>query len=154
MAIKLNKRRLVTSMLISASLVFIARGLMTAVTGDQSTSVPAGVDRLVPGPGDLVLRQAQIGIDLSAGYRGELVVDGQIIPTYDLSKNDCAITTTPFLGRDAVFDPGQNTVYFQPSPGATIERFAPGEHQIIARYWKLCEDPVTAKQFAWSFKVT
>jgi hypothetical protein len=100
------------------------------------------------------LRQSQIGVDLATGYRGVLIIDGQTIPTYDLAQNDCSENKAPYTGQDSVFDPGQNTVYFTPRPGSTIERFAPGEHRVVVQFWKLCTDPALAQQASWTFKVS
>ena len=150
----MDRSRLTTAAIATVGLAAIVYGVSISRTGDQSVRPPAGVDRFVPQPGDLVLRQAQVGIDLAAGYRGELVIDGQTVPVYDMRTHDCMINTIAFAGKDSVFDPGQNTLYFTPSPGATIERFAPGEHRIVARFWKLCEDPSTAQQTSWTFKVS
>jgi hypothetical protein len=151
---RMDRQRLITSAIAAVALTFIVAGVATAVTGTAAQHPPVGVDRFIPAPGELVLRQTQIGVDLAAGYRGDLIVDGQSIPTYDLTPNECSLNTQKFTGHDAVFDPGQNTVYFTPSPGATIERFAPGEHRISVRYWRLCENPDTALATSWSFKVT
>jgi hypothetical protein len=134
----------------------IVWGFRDGVSGDKAVAKPVAIDRLVPNPGDIVLRQSQIGVDLANGYRGELTIDGQDIPTYDLAPSGalCSPATQPFSGRDSIFDPGEGTVYFTPGPTSTIEKFAPGSHRITVRFWKLCDDKATATSFTWSFKVS
>lgn len=149
-----QRSRLMTALASAAGVMAIGYGVVSARTGPADIRPPLGVDRFIPRPGDLMLRQAQVGIDLSTGYRGELIIDGQNIPTYDLAPNDCSPTSQAFAGRDAVYDPGQNTLYFTPGPGSTIERFAPGDHRIVARYWRVCESPDTAQEVNWTFKVS
>jgi hypothetical protein len=151
--IRFDRQRLITSGIAALALAFIVFGCRSSVTGAAAVHPPAGVDRFIPAPGELVLRQTQIGADLATGFRGILVIDGQSIPTYDLATNDCSENSQRFSGKDAVFDPGQNTVYYTPGPGSTIERFAPGEHRVSVRFWRLCENPDTAQSANWTFKV-
>jgi hypothetical protein len=53
-----------------------------------------------------------------------------------------------------VFDLSQNTILFLPRQGATIEEFAPGDHQMTVVYWKLDESRDDARTFTWNFKVS
>lgn len=149
-----DRSRALTALAAAAGVVAIGYGAISASTGEADIRTPVGVERFVPHPGDLMLRQAQVGIDLANGYRGELEIDGQSIPTYDLAPNDCSPNTQSYQGHDAVYDPGQNTLYFTPSPGSTIERFAPGDHRIVAKFWRLCEDKNTAATATWAFRVS
>lgn len=153
---RIEKRRVINAVVVAGALGLIGYGLVNGATGEKAITKPAGVERFVPNPGDLVLRQGQIGIDLANGYRGSLVIDDQPIPTYDLAPSaaTCSPTTKPFTGGDSVFDPAQSTVYFQPGPNSTIEKFAPGLHRVTARFWKLCDDPDTAETVSWTFNVS
>jgi hypothetical protein len=156
--LRIDGKRLLSSLKFGAittvGLVAIGYGCSTAVTGDAETKPPAGVERYLPTPGEMIFRQTQIGADLATGYRGMLIVDGQTIPTYDLSPNNCSPNTQAFSGVDAVFDSGQNTVMFQPKAGSTMEKFAPGKHRATIRFWKICEDPATARTASWTFSVS
>jgi len=150
----LDVRRLGVSLVIAAALALIVFGFASAQTGDQAVEItdPA-IERVLPLPGALVLRQSQIGADLAPGYRGVLIIDGQEIPTQDaqapgVANNDVSVN------YDAVFDLAQNTVLFLPRQGATIEQFAPGDHQATVVYWKLDETRDQAKTFSWTFKVS
>jgi hypothetical protein len=153
---RLNRNRLAFSLAVAAAFALIVWGLNDGISGDRAVAKPLTIDRLVPNPGDIVLRQSQIGADLANGYRGQLVIDGQEIPTYDLvpSAALCSPVTQGYSGHDTVFDPGEGTLFFTPGPESTIQKFAPGVHSITVKMWKLCDDPNTAAPFTWSFKVS
>jgi hypothetical protein len=155
---RIDRTRALFAMVVAIGVGLIVWGLQTGVSGDRAitSAKPLAIDRLIPNPGEIVLRQSQIGVDLANGYRGALTIDGQDIPTYDLvaSGARCSPNTQSFTGKDSVFDPGEGTLYFQPTPGSTIEKFAPGSHRITVRFWKLCDSPDLATAFTWTFKVS
>jgi hypothetical protein len=144
-------RRLGASLVIAIGLALIVWGFASAETGDSAVKItdPA-IERVIPSPGSLVLRQSQVGADLAPGYRGVLIIDGQEIPTYDVQAGDGTTVNT----LDAQFDLAQNTVLFLPRQGATISEFAPGEHHITVVYWQLDETRDQARTFAWTFNVS
>jgi hypothetical protein len=150
----MNVRRFGASVLIAGALALIVYGFASAQTGDQAVQIsdPA-IERVLPMPGALVLRQSQVGADLAPGYRGVLIIDGQEIPTQDAQATGNA-SSDATVNYDAVFDLAQNTVLFLPRQGATIEQFAPGDHQATIVYWKLEESRDEAKTFSWKFKVS
>jgi hypothetical protein len=151
---RFNPRRLGLSLVIAGALALIVYGFASAQTGDEAVEItdPA-IERVLPLPGALVLRQSQVGADLASGYRGVLIIDGQEIPTQDAQAPGGANTDVA-VNFDAVFDLAQNTVLFLPRQGATIEQFAPGDHQATVVYWKLDETRDQAKTFSWKFKVS
>ena len=148
-----RRQRLVFGAVLAAGLALIGFGLSRAVTGDAATKPSdEAIERLIPKPGDsLQVNQDTVGIDLQTGYRGELTIDGQAIPIFDISK---AATATPFDKQLAAqYDEGQGTILFTPREGSTIEAFSPGRHTITATYWKLTESKAQARTFSWSFEV-
>ena len=150
----MNVRRFGATVLIAGALALIVYGFASAQTGDQAVEIsdPA-IERVLPMFGALVLRQSQVGADLAPGYRGVLIIDGQEIPTQDAQATGNASSDVT-VNYDAVFDLAQNTVLFLPREGATIEQFAPGDHQATIVYWKLEESRDEAKTFSWKFKVS
>ena len=127
-----------TAALVALALCLIALGISRTQTGDDDPSVidPA-VEAQVPRPGDLVLRQSQVGVDLAPEYTGYLVIDGIRIPD-----------------DQAFIDPALNQVFYTPHEGGDIEEFAPGTHRIEARFWKIAEDETTSRPVFWSFRVS
>ena len=145
------------TLIAAAALGMVVLGFMSATTGDASTTIndPA-VERVIPHPGDLVLRQSEVGIDLAPGYRGVLVIDGQELPTFDITANDKVAPGT-VLGQilDTKYDPGQSTLLFSPQVGSTIEAFSPGRHKITAFYWRAgVESRDQAHETTWFFSVS
>jgi hypothetical protein len=141
---------------IIVALVVIGVGFSLARTGDDVAPpiTDEAVERVFPRQGDLVLRQSEVGVDLAAGYRGVLIVDGQEVPTFDLVAADPLAGDEPFTGFDARFDPAQNTVTFAPREGATIEAFEAGDHTVTAVFWKLDESRAQARSVTWRFRVS
>jgi hypothetical protein len=152
---RIDLRRLGIAAIVAAALALIVYGFASAQTGDQAVEItdPA-IERVLPNPGALVLRQSQVGADLASGYRGVLIIDGQEIPTTDAQAPGGPSNGDPTTNIDAVFDLSQNTILFVPRQGATIEQFTPGDHQITVVYWKLDESRDDAKTFTWNFKVS
>jgi hypothetical protein len=148
-----RRQRLVFGAVLAVGLALIGFGLSRSVTGDAATKpTDVAIERLIPKPGDsLQVNQDTVGIDLQTGYRGELTIDGQAIPIFDLNQSQSA---TPFDKQlSAQYDEGQGTILFTPREGATIEAFSPGRHTIAVTYWKLAESKALARSFSWSFEV-
>jgi hypothetical protein len=153
MARKIDRTRVVLSLLVAVAIVMIVYGFASAETGDRAVQITdPGVENVYPQPGAIVLRQSEIGADLATGYRGVLIVDGQEIPTFDLVATDG--TTSSGATFDAVFDPAQNTVSFTPKKGATVEALSPDRHTVTVVFWKMDESRDTARSITWSFKVS
>ncbi len=144
------RRSLAVSLVAATGAVLIALGLSRAQTGDATVEVrdPA-IERQVPGPGDQILRQDRVGVDLAPGYIGEVVLDGVLIPPDQLlvPTDDPAA-----LATDLQWNP-LNEFLFQPGPGRVIEELAPGEHRLVVRFWeeRLGEDD--ARTATWTFRV-
>jgi hypothetical protein len=147
----------VLALVIGLSLVGVLFGFSIATTGaDREEARDPVVERLFPSSGDLVLRQSTVGADLAFGYRGYLIIDGQEIPTYDVTSDDAAAPGASVNQTyDARFDRNQGTVLFTPTVGATVEKFAPGPHRITIVYWREgIETRDQARSYSWEFKVS
>jgi hypothetical protein len=147
------RQRVVLTALLATGLLLIVLGFRAGQTGDKAVSItdPA-IERLIPTPGSLVLRQSEVGIDLAAGYTGTLDIDGIDLPTYEIGQTDTPQSFDKNL--DARYDPGQGTVLFLPREGAQIAAFSPGRHTITAKYWRVADGAQSAKTFTWSFSVS
>lgn len=106
----------------AAGLVVIAAVVALIVvftsSGDDSRPIsrfPTAVLRVIPQEGQLVVRQARIGIVLEQGFEAELVVDETPIPKDQLIVNDA-------LGE----------YLFQPGEGLEIEAFQEGQRCVTA----------------------
>jgi len=138
----------------AAGLLLLVIGFATGRTGNDATSLPPAFLVLYPKPGELVLRQTEVGAKLQPGFRATLRIDEQDLPTYDVVANDTSPGATFNHSLDARFDPGQGTVLFLPKEGATIAKFAPGDHRITVFYWRVTETQNDAQAFSWNFRVS
>jgi hypothetical protein len=124
---RLDRSRLVASLLVVVALFMIAYGFASANTGDRALEVtdPA-IETVSPKPGDeQVDRHQTITIDLAPGHRGLLSVNGQEVGVYDIDNTG---TTSSGALYEARFDAALNTVTFTPRDGATVESLPPGRN--------------------------
>ena len=114
--------------------VVVAAVLLAPVV--EEATVPAPLESLFPNPGDTVVRQTIIEVDLPVGYSIDLYVDGLWIPTDEIG-------VTPSTGR----------FVWQPSPGGSMEVWPGGDHTVRV-VWDRSEggrpDP---GEFSWEFRV-
>ena len=131
-------------LLIGVLLVGAAVALFVAVratdTGDEESG-PASdvVERFVPGAGDEVVRQAELGVDLAAGYDGTILLNGVEIPEDEQRRV-----------------PEQNQVFFTPGEGKAVERLLAGPNCATALVWKTADGRGTAndRTLTWCFEAT
>ena len=81
MKLALNRQKLVVSTGVGIGLFLILMGLGSAETGRDAQRLPDVIESINPGPGDEVLRQSQVFVDLVEGYNAELIIDGITLET-------------------------------------------------------------------------
>lgn len=155
---KLLTTRVGISVALAAGVVLIIFGFSSAQTGDEALNLPSAIEHLSPGNGDRVLRQSEIVVDFIDGFTGALTVDGITIETSrldELTSNGQAPKPGEQveLPPNAIFDPGNYTLKFQPTDGAAIEEFTQGVHQAQVRYWLLVDGESKARTYSWQFTV-
>lgn len=159
------RSKVISAMVVSAALALgialITVGVGNSVTGREQSNLPSEIERIQPGLGDKVLNQANIVVDLAPGYTGRLIIDDVALITESTAEAEptgasgAAPPTTVQFNPDAVrFDAGTNTLSFQPSPRAFIERFAVGRHLVKVVYWKVTESEASSLSYTWYFDVT
>ncbi|HKZ24209.1 MAG TPA: hypothetical protein VJ398_00275 [Acidimicrobiia bacterium] len=125
--------------------IYLGLGLLVVATialgvafggGAEPDELPAPIERLSPAPGDAVLAQALIEIDLVAGYRAEVFVDGFKVPDSEM-----------------VFVEATGVHTWAPSAtGSYLTEWTPGTHKVLIRWTTLAGLPDTG-QFEWTFRV-
>lgn len=130
----------------SAAMVLAAlalwAGLRATQTGEEDAAMVNGrpdvVEHLQPRNGAEALQQSEIGIDLTPGYEGGLILNGTAIPTDELR-----------------LVPEQNQVFFAPGPGRTFETLPSGTNCVTAIVWRSSEGRGSRDlSFQWCFDVT
>ena len=135
-----GRYRLLIAVLVAAAVVALIVAIRATDTGGSDPS-PASdvVQRFVPKPGDEVLRQAELGVDLMPGYEGTLLLNGVEIPADEQRRI-----------------PEQNQVFFTPAEGKAIERLQAGRNCAVALVWKAADgrDTPRTRSFTWCFEAT
>jgi hypothetical protein len=133
-------RALIAGMALLAAVALYA-GIRATDTDDgdpvTGSGRPDAVEHVIPGPGDEVVRQAELGIDLAPGYDGALAVNGVEIPI-----------------DEARLVPEQNQVFFTPGEGKAVEQLRAGPNCVEAVMWKASAGRGTADDltYRWCFE--
>lgn len=136
---EIRYRLLIAALIVGAAAALYAAVRTTAAPDPDPVAVsgrPDVVERLIPGEGDDVIRQAELGIDLAPGYEGALSLNGIPIPTEELR---------------VVAE--QNQVFFTPGEGKALERLDAGRNCATAVVWKSSRGRGTPNDlaFTWCF---
>ena len=125
----------VTYSLLSLTLVAIVAGAVFLIPAGDPEKLPSAVETYSPRDGDLVANPIKVVIDLQANYRAQFVVDGISIPQAQM---------------DSIVETGRHQ--FSPGEGKVIERWAPGNHTVIAS-WIGGPGEVDVGTLVWTFTV-
>ena len=151
-----NFKLLAASFVIALCIVAIGFALSLAVTGDEGARLPKNIERIEPVAGATQTpAQASVIVDLVAGYQGVLIIDGLELETVDLNalrdptKPGQQITLPP----TTVYESGNATLTFDPSPESSISSFSQGQHVVQVVYWETVEGRGSARVYSWTFEV-
>jgi hypothetical protein len=129
-------RRVVISLLLAGSVA----GLFYAFTRPTDKQQPAirdvAVRHVEPAPGDLVLRQTEIAVDLAAGYTGVLSIDGNRLPEDQVDHIA-----------------GLNRISFTPGEGKDLSKLSPGRHCAKVELWQTTIENALHRPYTWCFEV-
>ena len=117
-----------------ALLLIIGASIMFIPAGDPE-QLPAAVDRYAPQDGDITINPVKVLIDVQPYYEVRFVIDGTTIPVSDM---------------DVIIETGR--YQFEPGEGKIIERWAPGEHTVVAT-WIGGTAGTDAGTLVWTFRV-
>lgn len=151
-----NFKLLLVSFVIAMCVVAIGFALSLAVTGNEGAHLPKYIERIEPVAGATQTpAQASVLVDLVAGYEGVLVIDGLELVTVNLGE--LRDETTPgqqvTLPPTTVYEPGNATLTFDPSPDSSINSFSQGKHVVQVIYWETVQGRTTARVYSWTFEV-
>ena len=118
-------------------------GILLAISVSSSdtseTAVNASnVEQVRPSPGGILRPQSEVSFDLTDGYTGRLLINGEVVPDDQLEK---------------VLSLGQFT--FRPGKGQIIEKFEAGPNTAQIFYWEDDKpEPAQPQTYSWDFRVT
>lgn len=152
---RVDRSLLIVSFVVAVGLMFVVRGVMVGVTGDDRSDLPDEIERVDPVPDAVrVLAQTSVFVDLAEGYTGRFVVDGEEIETISIDAiGDAQVEPGEqvALPPATIYEPGNATLTFTPSAGAPVEEFGEGPHEATVVYWRIEDGPGRARSYTWSF---
>jgi hypothetical protein len=126
-------RRVMIGSIVALVAVVAAVWLINPLGDDAA--LPDPLEEVFPLPGDTVVRQTVISIDVPVGYDIEIEVDGIRIPQAEIG-------TVQATGRRS----------WGPGPGRLWEMWEPGEHSVTVTWTRQSGRPDTG-EYTWSFRI-
>lgn len=135
-------------LLTAAAAAFVAAYLSTADSDDSTGGGNSFVEQLIPGRDTQLVQQGTVGIDLAAGWEGELVINGIAIPRdqLDFRPNPVNGTTVPVVNAG-------NMLQFTPGEGKVLESLPVGNVCATATVWEAESGPDDSRLVTWCFDV-
>jgi hypothetical protein len=122
---------------LGAAFVALVVVVTVAYPSGEPDTIPAPLEAVSPLPGEAVVGQVAIEIDLPIGYVIDLVVDGRPVPPAEIVAVE-----------------GLGSYRWYPGPGRVVERWEPGEHPIEVSWDSLPGRLPDPGAFSWRFRVT
>jgi len=119
-------------------LVVVAAVVLAVAFGgtEEPLPLPAPIESLTPSPGQAVLTQTMLEVDLEAGYRADIYLDGFLLPA-----NEVDFVEATGVHR---WEPAPNSV--------VISEWGAGMHELRI-VWDSLGGLPSPGEFAWSFRV-
>ncbi|HJQ95218.1 MAG TPA: hypothetical protein VJ935_05855 [Acidimicrobiia bacterium] len=134
-----NRRRVPYRLVyIGLGLVAVAAVLLAVAFGGggEPTPLPDPIESLTPQPNDSALTQAILEVDLMAGYRAQIYVNGFPIPE-----------------NEVVFVEPTGVHRWQPTPSSLVmQAWTPGTHTVRI-VWDSLSGLPSPGEFEWTFRV-
>ncbi len=118
-----------------ALVAVIALGVAFGSPDRPEIERPEQIEAISPEPGETVVRQTRIEVDLVTGYSLEMFVDGFRIPAEELFVVE-----------------GAGLYSWQPGADQFISELSPGRHEVRIRWQTLSGLPDNG-EFSWTFRV-
>lgn len=130
-----SRHRLAYVLLGTALAAVLAAAVLLAPSGEAPT-LPEPLESVFPLPGDTVVRQTAVEVDLPVGYGLELYVDGKPVPQTEIG-------VTPSTGLWV----------WQPGPGRSIVTWEGGDHTVVAAWDRVAGGRPDPGEYEWTFRV-
>ena len=128
-------RQIIAASMVTLAIVVLAAWILNPA-GDEA-SLPEPLQGVFPHPGDTVVRQTMIEVDLPVGYSIELEIDGIPIPTQEIGLLQ-----------------GTGRWSWGPAPGNLWEEWVGGEHTVTVSWNRPPGSLPDPGDFTWTFRVT
>ena len=118
-----------------ALVTVVALGIAFGSPDRPGPERPPQIEAVSPAPGETVVRQTRIEVDLLTGYTIDLFVDGFLIPIEEL-----------------FFVEGTGVYSWQPGSDRVITGLSPGHHEVLIR-WRTLSGLPDEGEYSWTFRV-
>ena len=112
----------------------VALGIAFGSPDRPGAGRPPQIEAVSPEPGETVVRQTRIEVDLVAGYAMDLYLDGFLVPTEEL-----------------FFVEGTGVYSWQPGTNRVITELSPGQHEVTIR-WRTLSGLPDEGEYSWTFR--
>ena len=119
-----------------AALAVLIVGVATLTPSGEAPDIPDPIEEIFPLPGDIVVSQTAIEVDLPVGYELELEVDGIPIPR-----------------REIGFTAPTGRWIWQPGPTSLFAAWTGGDHTVTIRWARTEGGTIDRGEFTWTFRV-
>jgi hypothetical protein len=123
-------------LVLTASLAAVVALAVALAPGGVEPELPGPLEEVFPLPGDAVVRQTAIQIDLPIGYAVEIEVDGIWIPPHEIGLTDAT-----------------GLYRWQPNAESVLPFWEPGDHTVTARWERISGGRPDVGEFTWTFRV-
>lgn len=131
----MSKYRALYLVLSLALVAVVAFGFAFGSPDRPGDGRPTQIESISPEPGETVVRQSRIEVDVPVGYAIDLFVDGRLIPIEEL-----------------FFVEGTGVYSWQPTTGRVITDLSPGQHEVLVR-WRTLSGLPDVGEYSWTFRV-
>lgn len=121
----------------AAALVALVAAIWVINPLGDDAALPAPLEDVFPLPGDTVVRQTVVEVDLPAGYVIDLEIDGIRIPSRELGLIE-----------------GTGLWSWGPGPDKLWEIWDGGEHTVTVRWDRVDGGRPDPGEFTWTFRIT
>jgi hypothetical protein len=122
-------------LLLGLAFIAVVVGAVLFAPSGSGGGLEPPVERVEPADGSLMFGEPRVIIDLEAGYRAHLTIDGIAIP-------DDQVVWTEVTGLHV----------FEPGAGKAIELWTPGFH-VVSAIWGRVSGLPDPGSLIWSFRV-
>jgi len=118
-----------------ALIAVVGLGIVFGTPDRPGAERPPQVEAVSPEPGQTVVRQTRIEVDMAGGYAMDLFVDGFRIPAEEL-----------------FFVEGTGVYSWQAGADRVINELTPGQHKVLIR-WQTLSGLPDVGEYSWTFRV-
>ena len=137
----ITPRRIVITVLLAVAFGGFFYAFNQPTNNQQPAIKDVAVKRVMPAPGDRVLHQSEVAVDLDTAYTGVLVSIGPRSAPVPIPEDQQVHTLV-----------GLNRVSFTPGPGKELTRLPEGHICAVVEFWETTQSRDHSRTYTWCFE--